>query len=88
MSVGTEYEQHDIKRSIDSVITYLQHQMRDFQQRQAKSYCFNSLDDTTAFWLKDFAKGVAVELSRGSERILWEKRYEPSYRCVLSKTNC
>ena len=74
ISVGTEDEQYDVKRSIDSIITYMQHQIRDFQQRQAKSFCFNHLDDTTAFWLKDFAQKVLPQSYREGQKEYFGKK--------------
>ena len=74
MTHGTEDEQYDVKQSIESIIKYMKHQMRDFQQRHAKSFCFNNLDEATAFWLKDFAQKILPQSYREGQKEYFGKK--------------
>ena len=71
---SSEDVQYDINKSIDAIIKYMQHQMRDSQQRRAKSFCFDNLDDVTAFWLKDFAQKVLPQRYREGQKEYFGKK--------------
>ena len=71
---GTDDEIYDVQQSIESVIRYMKHQMRDHQQRKAKAYCFENLNPQTAFWLKDFAQKVIPIRYREGQREYFGKK--------------
>ena len=48
--------------------------MRDFQQRQAKSFCFQNLDTATAFWLKDVAQKLLPQSYREGQKNYFGKK--------------
>lgn len=52
----------------------MKHQIRDSQQRKAKTFCFDNLDDETAFWLKDFAQKVLPMRYREGQREYFGKK--------------
>ena len=71
---GNEETIYDVKRWVDDVIKYWQHQIRDFQQRQAKMYCFDNLDNKTGFWLKDFGQKILPIRYREGQREYFGKK--------------
>ena len=46
---------YGIENGIQSVEDYVSHQMRDTQQKKAKDSCFQQLNETCAYCLKDFS---------------------------------
>ena len=46
---GGEDEKYDVNRWVNDIIKYWQHQIRDYQQRQAKADCIQQLDSETAY---------------------------------------
>ena len=44
--------------AIEDIETYIKHQVRDAQQKLAKVLAFQSTDEETAFWLKDYCQKV------------------------------
>ena len=46
---------YDVNNAIKCMIEYMKHQVCDTQQKKAKSDAFNDLDESSAFWLQDFA---------------------------------
>ena len=71
---GDEDAIYDVKLSVQAVLTYMKHQMRDYQQRQAKAYCFDRLDAETGFWLKDFAQKILPMRFREGQREYFGKK--------------
>ena len=71
---GNEESLYDVNLSVNGVLTYMKHQIRDYQQRQAKAYCFSNLDATTGFWLKDFAQKVLPMRFREGQREYFGKK--------------
>ena len=49
---------YDINIAVRDIILYFQHLMHDAQQKKAKSFCFDQLDDETYFWLNDFSQKI------------------------------
>jgi len=74
---------YDIQTSTNHIIQYMKHQARDAQQRMAKAWCFDQLDDITGFWLKDLSKDLASEIQGRSKGVLLQERYKPPCRCLL-----
>lgn len=65
---GIEDTIHDVDAAIKAVLKYMRHQIRDHQQRLAKQYAFNNLDECTSMWLKDFAqKVIPFEFREGQQ---------------------
>ena len=73
-TVANEADLYDVSISINNIIIYMKHQMRDYQQRQAKSYCFNRLDSKTALWIKDFAQKVLPQNYREGQKEYFGKK--------------
>ena len=71
---GTDEDVYDINSSIDAVVRYMKHLMRDHQQRKAKAYCFDNLEEDEAFWLKDFAQKVIPIRYREGQREYFGKK--------------
>ena len=46
---------YDVNNAIKCMIEYMKHQVCDAQQKKAKSDACNDLDESSAFWLQDFA---------------------------------
>ena len=44
--------------AIEDIKTYIKHQVRDAQQKLAKVLVFQSIDEETVFWLKDYCQKV------------------------------
>ena len=49
---------YDVSVAIEDIKTYIKHQVRDAQQKLAKVLAFQSIDEETAFWLKDYCQKV------------------------------
>ena len=64
----------DIQTSKNQIIQYMKHQVRDTQQRKAKSWCFNRLDDKTGFWLKDFCQKILPVRYREGQKEYFGKK--------------
>ena len=73
-SEGVDDSIYDINRWVDDIIKYWKHQIRDYQQRQAKTFCFEQLDEDTAFWLKDFGQKVLPVRYREGQREYFGKK--------------
>ena len=71
---GTDDDKYDVKSSVDAVLRYMKHQIRDSQQRRAKAYAFSHLNEETAFWLKDFAQKVIPIKYREGQREYFGKK--------------
>ena len=71
---GTDEIIYDVNASINAIFAYMNHQIRDVQQRRAKSYCFNHLGHETAFWLKDFAQKLLPMRFREGQREYFGKK--------------
>ena len=56
---------YDVNNAIKCIIEYMKHQIREVQQKKAKSDVFNDLDEVSAFWLQDFAKVLPVKFWEG-----------------------
>ena len=65
---------HDVDVAVKAILTYMKHQMRDQQQRLAKAYAFDNLNDNTGFWLKDFAQKVIPFQFREGQREYFGKK--------------
>ena len=50
--------QYDIKTAIEDIKLYVNHLIRDVQQKKAKAFAFNSLDEASCFWLKDYCQKI------------------------------
>ena len=61
---GDEDKIYDVKNSIEDIISYIKHQIRDSQQSEAKSSTFEHLDANTALWLKDYVQKVLPDKHR------------------------
>ena len=46
---------------------YVKHQMCDVQQKKAKPYCFDQLDNSSGFWLKDFCQTLLPKKFREAQ---------------------
>ena len=54
--------------------------MCDAQQKKAKSFGFDQLDDEICLWLKEFqSEDIAFKVQGRVERIFWKKRDVFSY---------
>ena len=49
---------YDVSVAIEDIETYIKHQVRYAQQKLAKVLAFQSTDEETAFWLKDYCQKV------------------------------
>ena len=49
---------YDIEIAEKDIIDYKKHLMRDCQQKKAKVFAFESLDEENGFWLKDYCQKV------------------------------
>ena len=56
MQTNDEEKVYDMREAMQSIWEYIQHLVRDAQQRLAKAEAFDCLDEKTALWLKDFAQ--------------------------------
>lgn len=65
---------YDINVAIKSVQEYICHILRDVQQRKAKEWCMENLDDETAFWLKDFCQKILPTQFREGQQNYFGKK--------------
>ena len=84
---STEDDTHDVTFSINSIIEYMKHQIRDYQQRKAKAFCFDNLKEDTAFWLKDFAQKVLPMRYREGQREYFGKKGMSLHIDVIFRKN-
>ena len=49
---------YDVNNAIKCIIEFMKHQVRDAEQKKAKSNVFNELDESSAVWLRDFTQKV------------------------------
>ena len=52
---------YDVNNAIKCITEYMKHQVRDTQQKKAKTDVFNYLDESSAFWLQDIAQVLPVK---------------------------
>ena len=71
---GEDDKIYDVKNSIDNIISYIKHQVRDSQQSKAKSSAFQSLDSNTGLWLKDYAQKVLPDKHREGQKDYFGKK--------------
>ena len=50
--------QYDIKTAIQDIKLYVNHLIQDVQQKKAKAFAFDSLDEASCFWLKDYCQKI------------------------------
>ena len=67
---------YDVEIAVQNIHEYINHLMRDSQQKKAKSEAFNKLSESIGFWLKDFCQKiipVKFSLERVKKKILAKK---------------
>ena len=65
---------YDIKTSISDIQNYINHLMRDAQQKKAKTAALQEIDDETTFWLKDFCQKILPVKFREGQRDYFGKK--------------
>ena len=50
--------QYDIKNAIEDIKFYVNHLIWNVQQNKAKAFAFDSLDEASCFWLKDYCQKI------------------------------
>ena len=66
---------YDVNNAIKYITEYMKHQVGDPQRKKVKSYVFNDLDKSSAFWLQDFAQKVLpVKFWEGQRKYFGERR--------------
>ena len=79
---------YDIDIAIKDIIDYIKHLMRDCQQKKAKTHAFNSLDNETAFWLKDFCqKVIPTRFREGQKEYFGKKGMSLHVDVIFTKKN-
>ena len=79
---------YDVNIAVRDIILYFKHLIHDAQQKKAKSFGFDQLDDETLFLVKRFqSKDTAYEVQGRTERTFWEKRDVFTCRCIFLKKN-
>ena len=58
--IGTEEELYNVNQSVNNVIIYMKHHMRDFQQRKAKAFCMENISETTGFSVRCTPLGIVT----------------------------
>ena len=71
---GDEDKVYETKSSIEDIISYMQHLMRDSQQAKAKVSALEKLDVNTGFWLKDYAQKVLPAKYRETQKDYFGKK--------------
>ena len=62
---------YDINIAVGDIILYFKHLMCDAQQKKAKLSGFDTLDNQTCFWSKDFSQKILpMKFGKGRENIL------------------
>ena len=67
---------YDIKIATEAIIQYINHLMRDVQQKKAKEFAFSKISEMKAFWLRLQSKSISSKVQRRLKGILWQKRNE------------
>ena len=66
--------QYDTNVAIDDVKAYMKYQIRDVQQKLAKTMAFELLDTKTGFWLNDFCQKILpAQFSEGQKEYFGKK---------------
>ena len=65
---------YDIEIAEKDIIDYKKHLMRDCQQKKAKVFAFESLDEETGFWLKDYCQKVLPSKFREGQKEYFGKK--------------
>ena len=65
---------YDINMAIKDINDYVKHLMRDVQQKKAKTFCFDQLDNSTGFWLKDFCQKLLPTKFREAQNDYFGKK--------------
>ena len=65
---------YDVSVAIEDIKTYIKHQVRDAQQKLAKVLAFQSIDEETAFWLKDYCQKVLPTKYRKGQKEYFGKK--------------
>ena len=71
---GDEDKIYDAKNSVENIIAYMQHLMRDSHQEKAKTSALEKLDINTAYWLKDYAQKVLPAKYRETQKDYFGKK--------------
>ena len=65
---------YDVEMAIQSIVEYMKHKIRDAQQKKAKLYAYDIINQECAFWLKDFAqKIIPVRYREGQKEYFGKK---------------
>ena len=72
--VGSPENVYDMEQAVAAVFEYVQHQMRDSQQKKAKTTCLDDMNDVSAFWLRDFAQKILPMKYREGQREYFGKK--------------
>ena len=65
---------YDVNVAIGDVEAYMKHQIRDAQQKLAKTMAFEMLDEETGFWLKDFCQKILPAKFREGQKEYFGKK--------------
>ena len=65
---------YNVNIAIGDVKAYMKHQIRDVQQKLAKTKAFELLDEKTGFWLKNFCQNILPAKSRKGQKEYFEKK--------------
>ena len=65
---------YDINIAITNIQEYINHVMRNSQQKKAKAAAFQKLDQTSALWLKDFAQKILPVKFREGQKDYFGKK--------------
>ena len=60
--------------AIGNIRAYMQHQIRDAQQKLTKVTAFQSEDEVTGFWLKDYCQKVLPENTEKDKRSIFARK--------------
>ena len=50
--------QYDIKTAIEDIKVYVNHLIRNVSQKNTKAFVFDSLDEASCLWLKDYCQKI------------------------------
>ena len=65
---------YDVQRSVENILAYMKHQMRDAQQKLAKEFACDHIDNVTAFWLRDYSQKILPMSYREGQRSYFGKK--------------
>ena len=65
---------YDIDIATKDIFDYMKHLMRDAQQKKAKKFAFEKLDNETAFWLKDYCQKIIPTKFREGQKEYFGKK--------------